>query len=656
MAMARPDTPESHGDERVPNLDSSAEERDWSNLGETNVIDPAAKASTPLLGSPIPLDQANPGMVLGDFRLLEKLGEGAMGAVYRAEQISFDRVVALKLLFSRIAKQPNLVERLYREGRVLGQLDHPNIVQAYAIDELNGSHYVAMEYIDGDNLQRWIRKLGRLSVEDAVLITMKIAEALEYAHNQGVIHRDLKPENVLITKKGVVKIADFGMVKVSDEEMDLTQTGHALGTPWYMPLEQARNAKDIDGRSDIYALGCVLYCMLTGSPPFAGRTFVEVLQAKELGTFPPARSVNVHVPERLDLVLLKMVQKQPKHRYATGGEAVRDLESLGLAASRPSFLNQMPKTGLQTGAGALPTTSKTLADSGVPSIDPHVWYLRMSGAVGKFSTEQVLAMAESGKVNMTTMASHLAKSDYRALSTYKEFTGPLAKAARGADRSPSRYEEIYRQAEERDKVREETLATHRDRGEWRDVALYYAGYIAAGVAVLLVFFWFMSKFWSSPGTRLCESPWVRGVLTRGDSCKTRPPAWRRSSASLLPVRARYRSFIDCKIELVATTVFRPLGRSKPAVVRLLPELGETRLEIGVRSKIDDLASHRRSEALVDGFEHAIERCGGDHKESIPADHPLAPTFFRSARESLYVVEYASTFGSGSRRQFRHACA
>jgi serine/threonine-protein kinase len=494
MAMARPDTPESHGDEHVPNLDSSAEERDWSNLGETNVIDPAANVPTPSLGSPIPLDQAVPGMVLGDFRLREKLGEGAMGAVYRAEQISFDRVVALKLLFSRIAKQPNLVERLYREGRVLGQLDHPNIVQAYAIDELNGSHYVAMEYIDGDNLQRWIRKLGRLSVEDAVLITMKIAEALDYAHRQGVIHRDLKPENVLITQKGVVKIADFGMVKVADDEMDLTQTGHALGTPWYMPLEQARNAKEIDGRSDIYALGCVLYCMLTGSPPFAGKTFVEVLQAKELGTFPTARSVNEHVPERLDLVLLKMVQKQPKHRYATGGEVVRDLESLGLAGARLSFLAKKPKTGFVADAVAGP--GKTLTESGVPSIDPHVWYLKMSGGIGKFSTEQVLAMIDSGKVNLTTMASHLVRSDYRSLSTHKEFVAPLAKAAHSADKTPSRYEEIYREAEERDKIREENLATDRDRIEWRDVASHYAGYAGIVIAVSLFLFWVISRFWS----------------------------------------------------------------------------------------------------------------------------------------------------------------
>jgi serine/threonine-protein kinase len=512
MGMSRPDTPESHGDEsapdlhvpdkrvpderdseRVPQMDSSAEERDWSNLGETNVVDSSAKASTPSLGHPIPLGEAMPGMVMGDFRLLEKLGEGAMGAVFRAEQISFDRIVALKLLFHRIAKQPHLVERLYREGRVLGQLDHPNIVQAYGIDELNGTHYVAMEFVEGDNLQRWLRKLGRLSVKDAVLITMKIAGALDYAHAQGIIHRDLKPENILINTKGEIKIADFGMVKVHDEEMDLTQTGHALGTPWYMPLEQARNAKEIDGRSDIYALGCLAYCLLTGSPPFAGRTFIEVLQAKEIGTFPTARSVNEHVPERLDLIILKMVQKQPKHRYAVGSEIVRDLEALDLAGQRLSFLTHTPKTGLRP--EAKPGLGKTVAESMLPSIDPHVWYLKMSGGVGKFSTEQVLAMVESGKVNMTTMASHLAKSDYRALSTYKEFAPFLAKAARSADKPPSRYEEIYKQAEERDKVREETLASHRDRVEWRELAIYYGRYAAIALVVLIVLYWFASRFW-----------------------------------------------------------------------------------------------------------------------------------------------------------------
>jgi serine/threonine-protein kinase len=509
MATGPLDSPEPHrddsvdegGDEResrMPNLDSSAEERDWSNLGDTNIVDVPSK-STPSLGSPIPLEQAMPGMVLGDYRLLEKLGEGAMGVVYRAEQVSFDRIVALKLLFPRIARQPNLVERLYREGRVLGQLDHPNIVQAYAIDELNGSHCVAMEYVEGDNLQRWIRKLSRLSVEDAVHIAIKIAGALEYAHAQGIVHRDLKPENVLITKKGQVKIADFGMVKVTDEEMDLTQTGHALGTPWYMPLEQAKNAKDIDGRSDIYALGCLTYCLLTGAPPFAGRTFAEVLLAKELGTFPPARSVNEHVPEKLDLIVFKMAQKQAKHRYATGGEIVRDLESLGLASPRLSFLTQTPKTGLGKDAkdgkeAKPPAAQKTLTESPTPSFDPHVWFLKMSGGIGKFSTEQVLAMIDSQKVNVTTMASHLARSDYRALSTYKEFAGPLAKATRQAEKTPSRYEEIYKQAEQRDKAREESFASHMDRGQWTQVALYYGQYVAAAVVILLVLYWFASRF------------------------------------------------------------------------------------------------------------------------------------------------------------------
>src|SRR5204863_9694817 len=139
----------------------------------------------------------------------------------------------------------------------------------------------------------------------ALLIVLTTAKALAYAHEKDIIHRDLKPENILITRAGQVKIADFGMVKVGDDEMHLTQTGHALGTPWYMPIEQAKNAKDIDGRSDIYALGCLFYCLLTGHPPFTGRTLVDVLQAKELGTFPPARSQNVNVPERLDLILLK---------------------------------------------------------------------------------------------------------------------------------------------------------------------------------------------------------------------------------------------------------------------------------------------------------------------------------------------------------------
>ena len=218
-------------------------------------------------------------LVLGGYQLQRKLGEGAMGSVYLAWQEEFQRQVAVKILFPHIANNPKLVERLYREGRAMGQLDHPNVVQAYAIGEDQGCHYVTMEYVDGQNMQGWIEKLGRIPVADAVHITIECAKGLSYAHRQGMVHRDVKPDNILVTRKGEVKIADLGMVKTFDEDMSLTQTGHAVGTPWYMPMEQAKNAKDTDGRCDIYALGCSLYAFLTGQPPFAGKTLVEVIHA-----------------------------------------------------------------------------------------------------------------------------------------------------------------------------------------------------------------------------------------------------------------------------------------------------------------------------------------------------------------------------------------
>ena len=198
------------------------------------------------------------------------------------------------------------------------------------INECNGYHFVAMEFIDGDTLQKWLSRLDRFSVPDALAIILDCARALEYAHQEGIIHRDIKPDNVLIDRHGTVKVADFGMVKTHNEVLDsLTQTGHAVGTPWYMPLEQAKMAKDADGRCDIYALGCMLYCLLTGNPPFAGQTIVDVIQAKEVGTFPPARSVNPEVPERLDLIIAKMAAKLPGNRYQTCTELIKNLESLG---------------------------------------------------------------------------------------------------------------------------------------------------------------------------------------------------------------------------------------------------------------------------------------------------------------------------------------
>src|SRR5690606_28560226 len=274
---------------------------------------------------------------LGDFELRKELGQGGMGKVYLAQQISLDRPCAVKVMSAELSKKPDFVERFIREARSMARLDHPNIVRCFAVGEEKGKHYVAMELIDGKSMQDWLNELGRLDVADAVLITLICADALQFAHAKNMVHRDIKPDNLLVTREGLVKVADLGLAKAIDEDMSMTQSGTGLGTPHYMPPEQARNAKHVDARCDIYALGCTLYHFLTGELPFRGETVLELITAKEKGQFKPASRLNPAVPERLDLIIDKMMARDPKHRYASCGEVIHDLERLGLAGETLSF-------------------------------------------------------------------------------------------------------------------------------------------------------------------------------------------------------------------------------------------------------------------------------------------------------------------------------
>jgi serine/threonine-protein kinase len=285
------------------------------------------------------------------------------------------------------------------------------------------------------------------------------------------------------------------MVKQLDEELTLTQTGHAVGTPWYMPLEQARNSKDVDARCDIYALGCVLYALLTGQPPFAGNTLVDVIQAKEVGTFRPARQANREVPERLDLILAKMTAKQPRHRYPNCAELIRDLEGLGLAGGALSFVGG----GQPARAAAPPRPAGAAVTSSRPTpmpatAPPDVWYVRYRKPGGqavqrRLTTAQVLELIQGEHFDPATRASRTANDGYRALATYREFEPVvLGRAAKsGADRQTSRYRKLYKQIEEEDQ-RKRAQAERPTAGRyWLGILIQSAiAVAAAGGAYLLV--------------------------------------------------------------------------------------------------------------------------------------------------------------------------
>ena len=494
----------------------------WKELGATRVIDNKGDSDDGDIHAPNNYTVMSPAMVLGkdilalgDYQLIKKLGEGAMGAVYKAHQASFDRVVALKILFAHVAKNQKLVNRFEREARVMFELDHPNIVTSHGTGCAEGCHYVAMEYISGQSVQKWMTQLGKLPVGDALRIAIDCAKALSYAHAKNVIHRDIKPDNILLTNTGIVKVADLGMVKTTDDDMSLTQTGHAVGTPWYMPLEQARNAKTIDGRSDIYALGCTLYAMLTGHPPFIGETLVDVIKAKEHGTFAPARQFNPNVPERLDLILAKMTAKLPKYRYETCDDLIKDLEGLELANKELSFLSAAKDkkasgdTSEMDRTTAVEIATSPRVEQTVPA-DPNLWYVQMKTPDGKtvvrkFSTTQLQKMLEEGTIAATARISHSPSDGFRAAATFKEFQGQaLTKMTKkAADKQSARYRQMYKKIEEEDRKRDEKTTAKPEDSEFSANTRYWLGIalavipIAAGIiAVAFFIYWLASNLFA----------------------------------------------------------------------------------------------------------------------------------------------------------------
>jgi beta-lactam-binding protein with PASTA domain/tRNA A-37 threonylcarbamoyl transferase component Bud32 len=265
----------------------------------------------------------------GRYAVVEHVGHGGMADVYRARDELLGREVALKVLSERFARDRSFVERFRREAQSAAALSHPNIVSLYDYGSDNGTYFIVMEYIAGKPLSDVITAEGSLMPERAVDITADVARALQRAHDAGLVHRDVKPSNIMITDSGQTKVTDFGIARAltRDGEQTVTQTGMVLGTAAYLSPEQAQG-DPVDPRSDVYSLGCVLYEMITGRPPFRGETPLSVAYKHVRENPTPPSAVNPDVPEDLDAVVLKMMAKNPDNRYDDAGALLSDLNRL----------------------------------------------------------------------------------------------------------------------------------------------------------------------------------------------------------------------------------------------------------------------------------------------------------------------------------------
>jgi serine/threonine protein kinase len=286
---------------------------------------------------------------LGNYLVLDKIGQGGMGMVLKAEHKRMRRVVALKVIRPRSIDSPSALKRFHREVEMAAQLVHPNIVTAYDADEADGTHFLVMEYVDGIDLSTLVKLEGPLPIETALTCVVQAARGLEYAHAKGIIHRDIKPRNLLLSRDGKLKILDMGLARVETssgaDQTDLTGSGQIMGTVDYMSPEQAINPKNADQRADIYSLGITLWYLLVGRLPYNGETVLEKLVAHREEPIPSLAVARRGVPRELDAVFGRMVAKKTQHRFASMSELIAELEQCHVGPEATPISARAPRIG-----------------------------------------------------------------------------------------------------------------------------------------------------------------------------------------------------------------------------------------------------------------------------------------------------------------------
>jgi serine/threonine protein kinase len=282
---------------------------------------------------------------LGNYDIVEKIAEGGMGTVYKGRHRASGDIVAIKVIASTTAKNPVLLQRFEREFMAARVLDHPNVVRAIEYFG-NGPHpFLVMEYVDGESLGQRMDRSGAFPESEAVRLIAQVCEGLQRAHKQGLVHRDVKPDNILVTREGIAKLTDMGLVKDIEGDLNLTKTGRGLGTPHYMAPEQFRNAKGVDIRGDIYSLGATLYAIATGRVPFENASPLDCWMKKIHNEFAPPKELNPAISDRVDWAIRRAMSAEPDRRPASCREFIEDLTGQSRATPTGFGANPALATG-----------------------------------------------------------------------------------------------------------------------------------------------------------------------------------------------------------------------------------------------------------------------------------------------------------------------